>query len=169
MNLRPFGPEPNALPNCATPRHGANKGTRTLDLRFTKPLLYQLSYIGASATSIIANISFFVQPFFEKRQRFLSCHNISAISIARRASAPPEFSATKPARSRMSRRYRRSFSRKNAAIASASGGQPGMHCKKPPAQRPIPREPDRPRYPCPMAIFSRSPPRPPSSSSLKSA
>ncbi len=25
---------------------GANKGTRTLDLRFTKPLLYQLSYIG---------------------------------------------------------------------------------------------------------------------------
>ena len=27
---------------------GANKGTRTLDLRFTKPLLYQLSYIGAT-------------------------------------------------------------------------------------------------------------------------
>ena len=26
---------------------GANKGTRTLDLRFTKPLLYRLSYIGA--------------------------------------------------------------------------------------------------------------------------
>ena len=27
---------------------GANKGTRTLDLRFTKPLLYRLSYIGIS-------------------------------------------------------------------------------------------------------------------------
>jgi hypothetical protein len=26
--------------------NGANKGTRTLDLWFTKPLLYQLSYIG---------------------------------------------------------------------------------------------------------------------------
>ena len=45
-NLRPFGPEPNALPNCATPRNGANGGTRTLDLRFTKPLLCQLSYNG---------------------------------------------------------------------------------------------------------------------------
>ena len=28
---------------------GANEGTRTLDLRFTKPLLYRLSYIGTSA------------------------------------------------------------------------------------------------------------------------
>ena len=26
--------------------HGADAGTRTPDLRFTKPLLYQLSYIG---------------------------------------------------------------------------------------------------------------------------
>ena len=26
--------------------HGAENGTRTHDLRFTKPLLYQLSYIG---------------------------------------------------------------------------------------------------------------------------
>ena len=49
LNLRPFGPEPNALPNCATPRkYGANEGTRTLDLRFTKPLLYRLSHIGVS-------------------------------------------------------------------------------------------------------------------------
>ena len=48
MNLRPFGPEPNTLPNCATPRNGANKGTRTLDLQFTKLLLYQLSYVGTS-------------------------------------------------------------------------------------------------------------------------
>ena len=75
MNLRPFGPEPNALPNCATPRcfenkelafkteTGANKGTRTLDLRFTKPLLYQLSYIGASAKVIIPKLPFVVQPF----------------------------------------------------------------------------------------------------------
>ena len=29
-----------------TSGNGANKGTRTLDLRFTKPLLYRLSYIG---------------------------------------------------------------------------------------------------------------------------
>ena len=43
--------------------NGANKGTRTLDLRFTKPLLYQLSYIGASARVIIANTSLFVQLF----------------------------------------------------------------------------------------------------------
>ena len=27
---------------------GANEGTRTLDLRFTKPLLYRLSHIGMS-------------------------------------------------------------------------------------------------------------------------
>ena len=31
-----------------TSMRGANKGTRTLDLRFTKPLLYRLSYIGIS-------------------------------------------------------------------------------------------------------------------------
>ena len=69
MNLRPFGPEPNALPNCATPRQkkaGANKGTRTLDLLITNQLLYQLSYIGASALIIIAKVGAFVQPFFEK-------------------------------------------------------------------------------------------------------
>ena len=30
---------------------GANEGTRTLDLRFTKPLLCQLSYIGAFLTA----------------------------------------------------------------------------------------------------------------------
>ena len=30
-----------------TSTNGANEGTRTLDLRFTKPLLCQLSYIGA--------------------------------------------------------------------------------------------------------------------------
>ena len=30
-----------------TSSDGANEGTRTLDLRFTKPLLCQLSYIGA--------------------------------------------------------------------------------------------------------------------------
>ena len=46
MNLRPFGPEPNALPNCATPRNGADEGTRTLDLLITNRLLYQLSHIG---------------------------------------------------------------------------------------------------------------------------
>ena len=45
---------------------GANKGTRTLDLRFTKPLLYQLSYIGASAVDIITNGYWFVQRFLKK-------------------------------------------------------------------------------------------------------
>ena len=40
--------------------NGANEGTRTLDLRFTKPLLYRLSYIGASAFLIIAKSFFFV-------------------------------------------------------------------------------------------------------------
>ena len=29
-----------------TSKNGANEGTRTLDLRFTKPLLYRLSHIG---------------------------------------------------------------------------------------------------------------------------
>ena len=29
-----------------TSKYGANEGTRTLDLRFTKPLLYRLSHIG---------------------------------------------------------------------------------------------------------------------------
>ena len=28
---------------------GADEGARTLDLRFTKPLLYQLSYVGLRA------------------------------------------------------------------------------------------------------------------------
>ena len=37
-----------------TSSNGANEGTRTLDLRFTKPLLYRLSYIGTSQNIIIA-------------------------------------------------------------------------------------------------------------------
>ena len=37
-----------------TSKNGANEGTRTLDLRFTKPLLYRLSYIGTSQNIIIA-------------------------------------------------------------------------------------------------------------------
>ena len=50
-NPRPFGPEPNALPNCATPRFaGADKGTRTPDLLITNQPLYQLSYIGMTST-----------------------------------------------------------------------------------------------------------------------
>jgi hypothetical protein len=31
---------------------GADDGIRTRDLRFTKPLLYQLSYVGASGANI---------------------------------------------------------------------------------------------------------------------
>ncbi len=53
-NPRPFGPEPNALPNCATPRKRANRGTRTLDLRFTKPLLYRLSHVGTLTKSALS-------------------------------------------------------------------------------------------------------------------
>ena len=30
-------------------RNGADEGTRTLDLRFTKPLLFRLSYIGTGS------------------------------------------------------------------------------------------------------------------------
>ena len=36
---------------------GANEGTRTLDLRFTKPLLCQLSYIGKPNKSARDNIA----------------------------------------------------------------------------------------------------------------
>ena len=45
---------------------GANEGTRTLDLLITNQLLYQLSYIGASARNIIANTTPFVQHFSKK-------------------------------------------------------------------------------------------------------
>ena len=49
MNPRPTGPKPVALPNCATPRYelckiGRGRRIRTLDTRFWRPLLYQLSY-----------------------------------------------------------------------------------------------------------------------------
>ncbi len=43
----------------------ANEGTRTLDLRFTKPLLYRLSHIGIkSAKRILARKGGIVNPFF---------------------------------------------------------------------------------------------------------
>ena len=45
-NLRPSGPKPDALPDCAMLRYGAGTTNRTRDLRVTKPLLYQLSYTG---------------------------------------------------------------------------------------------------------------------------
>jgi hypothetical protein len=35
-------------PYCALGEAGADDGIRTRDLRFTKPLLYQLSYVGTS-------------------------------------------------------------------------------------------------------------------------
>ena len=35
-----------ALPLAAGKNDGADDGIRTRDLRFTKPLLYQLSYVG---------------------------------------------------------------------------------------------------------------------------
>ena len=49
LNPRPTGPKPVALPNCATPRYelckiGRGRRIRTLDTRFWRPLLYQLSY-----------------------------------------------------------------------------------------------------------------------------
>ena len=76
MNLRPFGPEPNALPDCATPRSGADKGTRTLDLLITNQPLYQLSYIGTAAgknlpaTIIITEARRKVNPFLDAQKRF---------------------------------------------------------------------------------------------------
>src|SRR5512136_199573 len=33
LNLRPPGPEPGALPDCATPRHAASAGTDTRESR----------------------------------------------------------------------------------------------------------------------------------------
>ena len=36
-----------------TPAHGADRGTRTHDPRFTKPLLYQLSYVGALLSIVL--------------------------------------------------------------------------------------------------------------------
>ena len=38
------------------PQSGADNGTRTRDLRFTKPLLYQLSYVGAIACGTLSRL-----------------------------------------------------------------------------------------------------------------
>ena len=65
LNTRPFGPEPNALPSCATPRNGANEGTRTLDLSITNALLYQTELHWPAQELIIASISCIVND--EKR------------------------------------------------------------------------------------------------------
>ena len=40
-----------AINHSATPPNGADEGTRTLNLRFTKPLLCQLSYVGEQSPS----------------------------------------------------------------------------------------------------------------------
>ena len=49
-------------------QNGADEGTRTLDLRFTKPLLYRLSYIGAlllyDGNGRFLNIPIFPDPHF---------------------------------------------------------------------------------------------------------
>lgn len=50
-----------------TSKNGANEGTRTLDLRFTKPLLYRLSYVG-TPTGI--SEKYYTTPR-HKSQRFL--------------------------------------------------------------------------------------------------
>ena len=50
-----------------TSMHGANKGIRTLDLQFTKLLLYHLSYIGTDAKDIISNEWRFVHPFVKEK------------------------------------------------------------------------------------------------------
>ena len=97
MNLRPFGPEPNALPNCATPRKktGANEGTRTPGLLITNQLLYRLSYIGISAKFIIANVPSFVQYFFQTATVF-PCQSTDCMVYYQgmRASCPAEPPAT---------------------------------------------------------------------------
>ena len=41
-----------AINHSATPPMGADEGTRTLNLRFTKPLLCQLSYVGGHGHSV---------------------------------------------------------------------------------------------------------------------
>ena len=63
-NPRPFGPEPNALPNCATPRGGADEGTRTPDLLITNRLLYQLSHIGTTSNAYYNKAAIFCPAFF---------------------------------------------------------------------------------------------------------
>ena len=60
MNQRPLGPEPSALPNCATPRHGADGRIRTADLFITSELLYRLSHISISSLFILQNNNAFV-------------------------------------------------------------------------------------------------------------
>ena len=79
-NPRPFGPEPNALPNCATPRYcGANKGTRTLDLWFTKPLLYRLSYIGRPINSRLYHRRAHLAIAFYFGVKFIRSHSQAAL------------------------------------------------------------------------------------------
>ena len=50
------GPGPRlrtrSRPGAGFVRAGADDGTRTRNLRFTKPLLYQLSYVGATRRAI---------------------------------------------------------------------------------------------------------------------
>ena len=48
--------------SSGTLKYGASEGTRTLDLRFTKPMLYQLSYAGNfpfSKTEVPKYMTFF--------------------------------------------------------------------------------------------------------------
>ena len=93
-NPRPFGPEPNALPDCATPRSGADKGTRTLDLLITNQPLYQLSYIGTatsknlSATIIITEAREKVNPFLGEREKIVEREKILAAWTARGKELP---------------------------------------------------------------------------------
>ena len=42
----------HGVPDTETIRSGADDGTRTRNRRFTKPLLYQLSYVGATGRAI---------------------------------------------------------------------------------------------------------------------
>ena len=48
--------------NCRNQNAGADDGIRTRDLRFTKPLLYQLSYVGAEIAAGTCHPCARVQP-----------------------------------------------------------------------------------------------------------
>ena len=79
-NPGPFGPEPNALPNCATPRYGgADNGTRTHDLLITNQPLYQLSYIGGVNSAHYSKRFLFLQGDF---QQFLIVSSKSIATVA---------------------------------------------------------------------------------------
>jgi hypothetical protein len=52
LQFRPEFDAPSSSANATWPIRKADDGIRTRDLRFTKPLLYQLSYVGDVADGL---------------------------------------------------------------------------------------------------------------------